>query len=452
MPPSDVPDLARKRRRYEFLVGLLCGAFLLIALGELVNETTLADRIVAPLLVANTAGSADVIVVLGAGVTAACVPNHNSVQRVLHGVREWRAGRAPVVVFTGDAGDGPCTVADAMRSLAVEVGLPASAIYTERASRSTRENAELSAPLLRRLGARRVLVVTDRLHMRRAAGVFAQLGFEVERASVPISEGHVDNVSMLSAGVREMAALAYYRTRDWTESAHVTDVAAPRVDTEDISERDMKISNPSGPVVVLGASYAGAWKLDRIAGREVLNRGVSGQQSFEMLERFERDVVPARPRVVILWGFINDIFRSQGDMTATLDRVRRSYTEMIELSRQNGIEPVLATEVTIRPPASWMNSLASIVGAIRGRESYQAGINRRVIEGNQWLADEARREGLLLLDLQATLAEAGGMRRPEFTQEDGSHIAPAGYAAITEYALPILEAHVAASTAPAPQP
>jgi lysophospholipase L1-like esterase len=132
--------------------------------------------------------------------------------------------------------------------------------------------------------------------------------------------------------------------------------------------------------------------------------------------------------------------------------VRRSYTEMIERSRQNGIEPVLATEVTIRPPASWMNSLASIVGAIRGRESYQAGINRRVIEGNQWLADEARREGLLLLDLQATLAEAGGMRRPEFTQEDGSHIAPAGYAAITEYALPILEAHVAASTAPAPQP
>ena len=116
MPPSDLPGLTRKRRRYEFLIGLLCGALLLIALGELVNETTFADRIVAPLLVADTAGSADVIVVLGAGVTAACVPNHNSVQRVLHGAREWRAGRAPVVVFTGDAGDWPCTVADAMRN------------------------------------------------------------------------------------------------------------------------------------------------------------------------------------------------------------------------------------------------------------------------------------------------------------------------------------------------
>jgi uncharacterized SAM-binding protein YcdF (DUF218 family) len=424
-----------------------------MALGELVNETAIADRIVAPLLVADTGGAAEVIVVLGAGVTGAgaCVPNHNSVQRVLHGARAWRAGRAPVVVFTGDAGDWPCTVADAMRNLAVEIGIPAGAIYTERASRSTRENAELSAPLLRRLGARRVLVVTDRLHMRRAAGVFAQLGFEVERASVPIFEGHLDNVSMLSAGIREMAALAYYRMRDWTETPDVIDVAAPRTDTEDISERDMKISNPSGPVVVLGASYAGAWKLDRVAGRAVVNRGVSGQQSFEMLQRFERDVVTAQPRVVILWGFINDIFRSQGDVNATLDRVRQSFTRMIELSRQNGIEPVLATEVTIRPPASWMNGLASIVGAIRGKESYQAGINRRVIEGNQWLADVARREGLLLLDLQATLAEAGGMRRPEFTQEDGSHIAPAGYAAITEYALPILEAHLAGSAASSAQ-
>ena len=41
------------------------------------------------------------------------------------------------------------------------------------ASHNTHENAILSAPLLKRLGARRLLVVTDRLHMTRAGGAFA---------------------------------------------------------------------------------------------------------------------------------------------------------------------------------------------------------------------------------------------------------------------------------------
>jgi lysophospholipase L1-like esterase len=175
----------------------------------------------------------------------------------------------------------------------------------------------------------------------------------------------------------------------------------------------------------------------------VINKGVSGQASFEMLERFERDVAAHKPRAVIIWGFINDIFRADGDGSAAIQRARQTYARMIELARERGIEPIIATEVTMRPPASWTNTLASIVGAVRGKESYQARTNRQVIETNRWLADEARREGLLLLDFQSTLAEGGGMRRAEFTQEDGSHITPAGYSMLTSYAKPILEAHLA---------
>jgi lysophospholipase L1-like esterase len=146
---------------------------------------------------------------------------------------------------------------------------------------------------------------------------------------------------------------------------------------------------------------------------------------------------------VILWGFINDVFRAQ-DVHQALARVRESYTRMIALARQHGIEPVIATEVTIRPPASWTNALASMVGAIRGKQSYQDGINQHVISTNRWLVDVARQEGLLLLDLQSAIAEGGGRRRPEYTQDDGSHISGAGYDALTAYALPVLEKHFAA--------
>lgn len=438
MAPDSRVRLARRR---GFLIGVLFGCVLLVALREVVNEATFPDRIVAPLLLADTDGPADAIVVMGAGVTGPCVPNLNGTRRVLHGLRAWREGRAPVVVFSGGAAPNECPVADAMASLAREVGIPASAIHTERSSRSTKENAELTAPLLRWLGARRVLIVTDRLHGRRASGVFTQQGFQVERHTVPVYEGHIDNTSMLAAGVRELAAVYYYKMRGWIESGATAGAALEADGLPASPPSDMQVSNPSGPIVVLGASYAGGWTLERVAGIPVVNRGAPGQQSFEMLERFERDVVAARPRAVILWGFINDIFRAQ-DADAARARARESFTRMIALARQHGIEPIVATEVTIRPERSWMNTLASIAGAIRGKESYQARINRHVIETNQWLVDVARREGLLLLDLQSTLAEEGGTRRPEFTQADGSHITGAGYAALTEYAGPILERHL----------
>jgi lysophospholipase L1-like esterase len=76
-----------------------------------------------------------------------------------------------------------------------------------------------------------------------------------------------------------------------------------------------------------------------------------------------------------------------------------------------------------------------------GKTSYQAQVNAHVIETNAWLRELARREGLLLIDLQPQLSDASGMRRTEFASEDGSHIPAAGYAAIAAYAEPLLEAH-----------
>jgi lysophospholipase L1-like esterase len=220
--------------------------------------------------------------------------------------------------------------------------------------------------------------------------------------------------------------------------------AASGITSPNLSRNDMQATgaNAAGPIVVHGASYAGGWKpsLPRIP---VVNTGVSGQQSFQMLERFERDVVVARPRAVILWGFINDIFRaSPGDLEngKTSQRIRQSFSRMIALSRRHGIEPVLVTEVTVRPPDTWRETIASWIGTLRGRQSYQDRINQRVVETNRWLTEVAQRENLLLLDFQRTLAEPdSAYRRREFTSDDGSHITTAGYEALTEYAKPILE-------------
>jgi hypothetical protein len=249
----------------------------------------------------------------------------------------------------------------------------------------------------------------------------------------------------LIGGVALLVLAGVYTMRVWQENRSAQTPESARHTVTPPNGSTMRIANPSGPIVVLGASYAGGWKIDRIAGTEVINKGVSGQASFEVLERFERDVAAVKPRAVILWGFINDIFRAGADASPAIQRARDSYIRMIALARDNGIEPILATEVTIRQPPSWMNTVASFVGRLRGKESHQARINRHVIETNRWLVDLARRDGLLLLDFQSTLAERSGMRRAEFTQADGSHITAAAYEALTTYARPILEAHLARS-------
>jgi uncharacterized SAM-binding protein YcdF (DUF218 family)/lysophospholipase L1-like esterase len=418
----------------------LCTLLVLVGLRYLLNNTSLVDLTVAPLLMPDTIGTADAIVVPGAGIVRECLPNQAGVHRVLAAANAWRAGRAPIVVFAGGnapGGFGP--ISEAMACFAREVGIDGTRILVESTSLTTLQNAERSAPLLRAHRVRQVLVVTDGLHMRRSSQLFEGLGFSVERASVPFYRTYDDNVALAAAAVREVGALAYYKARGW-----LRDGAAPAMSASSIPDQlPMQHSYPNGPIVVLGASYAQGWDLKRVGNHTVINAGLTGQQSFEMLERFERDVIAARPRAVLLWGFINDIFRAQpGQMAQAIDRVKTSYERMVALAREHGIEPIIATEITVRPPDSWRDTIVDWMNAVRGKPSYQGVINSNVVSVNRWLVDLAASQGLLLLDFQGTLGETGGWRRAEFMHTDGSHVSAAGYAALTTYAGPILERHV----------
>jgi lysophospholipase L1-like esterase len=153
-------------------------------------------------------------------------------------------------------------------------------------------------------------------------------------------------------------------------------------------------------------------------------------------------VVPLRPLAVILWGLINDIFRAE-NIVVSQARVRDSFTQLIARARAAGIEPILATEITVRPPDTWSEKIQEWIGSVLGKESYQDRINRHVMDTNRWLREVAARERLLLLDLQDALGEPGGRRKREYIDADGSHITPAGYDALTKFATPILSAHLA---------
>jgi lysophospholipase L1-like esterase len=199
----------------------------------------------------------------------------------------------------------------------------------------------------------------------------------------------------------------------------------------------------AAPIVLLGASFAAGWQLAPIAGHPVINRGVGGQETPQLLARFDDDVVAAKPRAVILWGYVNNIFNAPpGQAEQAAARARDDFQQMIGRARAAGIEVIAATEVIIGPRGTdWGSIVKSWIGWALGREGYEDYINTHVVALNGWLAETAKREGLLLLDLKPVLSDSRGQRTRESRAADGAHITPAGYAALTSYARPLLEQH-----------
>lgn len=128
---------------------------------------------------------AQAIVVLGAGAWQygldyrGPTPQDHSLVRARYGAWLQRQTGLPVLIAGGgDRGaEGP-----AMRAVLVEMGVPADDVWMEVTSKTTWENGTHAAELLAPKGIKKILLVTQSWHMRRAAWVFRKAGFEVVAA------------------------------------------------------------------------------------------------------------------------------------------------------------------------------------------------------------------------------------------------------------------------------
>jgi len=187
-------------------------------------------------------------------------------------------------------------------------------------------------------------------------------------------------------------------------------------------------------IIVIGASYAGGWNSDSpIAGFRLINKGVGGQQSFEMRARFQTDVIALKPHAVIIWGFINDVFRSDRDrIEHTLKQTQENLAAMVQAAKMADIRPILATEVTVRGKDEWRETVGGWIGRLLGKPNYHDYVNGHVVRINRWIRETAVREGVLLLDFEVALSDDRGIRRKEFAQPDGSHISQRGYEVLSQ--------------------
>ncbi|MFN2309576.1 MAG: SGNH/GDSL hydrolase family protein [Gammaproteobacteria bacterium] len=188
-------------------------------------------------------------------------------------------------------------------------------------------------------------------------------------------------------------------------------------------------------LLIIGASYAGEWGQPELPGYRVTNRGVGGEESWQVAARFANDALGEKPDVVLIWGHINDITRTTPDQyAAAVERAKASYRQMLAQAHAAGVPVILATEITWTTAVGWRDWHRAALAWLRGKESYAQQINREVKAINAWLRERAAAEGLPLLDFEQVVDDGNGGRKPEFTRDDGSHVTPAGYAALTEYA------------------
>jgi uncharacterized SAM-binding protein YcdF (DUF218 family) len=123
----------------------------------------------------DTRSKAAAIVVLGAAQYDGR-PSPVLRARVEHALDLWRAGWAPILVFTGGRGTGDTTSeAEVERRYAIAHGVPDSAIRMEQQGRSTSESLRQVAAML---GNQRspVLLVSDPFHMLRLAILARRFG------------------------------------------------------------------------------------------------------------------------------------------------------------------------------------------------------------------------------------------------------------------------------------
>ena len=99
-------------------------------------------------------------------------------RRLDRGIGLFLTGAAPLLLLSG-GGSGPVPEAEIMRRMALVRGVPDAAILIESGSRDTVENAWEAARLLRPRGGRKVLLVSDRAHLPRAALLFRLAGLRV---------------------------------------------------------------------------------------------------------------------------------------------------------------------------------------------------------------------------------------------------------------------------------
>jgi lysophospholipase L1-like esterase len=154
---------------------------------------------------------------------------------------------------------------------------------------------------------------------------------------------------------------------------------------------------------------------------EVINAGISGHKSTDMLARFDRDVLAPKPDLVTISVGVNDVWHGfydnhpmgDGPRGVPLPEYRKNVEAMVAKAKAANVKVVILSTTVINED-------------LTNRE------NAKLVGYNAALRDIAHKDGLLFIDLQRPFqaliktyrATTGG--RDNLLTVDGVHMNPEG--------------------------
>jgi lysophospholipase L1-like esterase len=138
----------------------------------------------------------------------------------------------------------------------------------------------------------------------------------------------------------------------------------------------------------------------------VLNRGVNGERSDEILARFQNDVTQTKPEFVIILAGVNDIYQG-----VPLDGIKNNLRIMYETAIAGGIRAVAASVLPYNTAT---------------HQEAQA-----IIDLNSWIEAAGRRLGILFCDTNRAVADPENPSRLRGSPDE-NHPDVAGYRSIGE--------------------
>lgn len=191
--------------------------------------------------------------------------------------------------------------------------------------------------------------------------------------------------------------------------------------------------------IVLG--YTSGWaQVPHAQGEiQIINAGVGGNTSGDLIKRLEADVLQKDPDLVLIMVGTNDMVNS-AKLTSYVDYKAHMVTLIRRLKRE-GVQPVLMSP----PPVD-----TAYLFQRHDRSKFDVPPNEKLAEVSKILKTLARQEKLVFIDLQRAFVKAEVPKHNQDTwiknmlnsgEADGVHPTPEGYTFIGKYVYDALEKH-----------
>jgi lysophospholipase L1-like esterase len=174
----------------------------------------------------------------------------------------------------------------------------------------------------------------------------------------------------------------------------------------------------AGPILFVGSSIFHRWTnlTAQMAPLPVVNRGIDGLQTADLLRMIDPVVIPARPRIVAYYGGSNDV--DAGDTAEAI--VNRIQQFVDRVTKALPSTPIVFVSVNRAPEK-------------RQRWDVVDAINRRIAA---LAADNSKH--LHYVDVNPALFNTDGTPRLDFYVGDQLHFKPPAYEEFTRILKPVL--------------